>query len=38
MILIRRGLDKIMSSEVRHEFGSDGVIAEISLPLESNAA
>lgn len=38
MILIRRGLDKIMSSEVRHEFGSDGVVAEISLPLESNAA
>ncbi|MFI0847054.1 sensor histidine kinase [Mesorhizobium sp. IMUNJ 23232] len=38
MILIRRGLDKIMSSEVRHEFGSQGVVAEISLPLESNAA
>ncbi|WP_442582251.1 sensor histidine kinase [Mesorhizobium sp. ASY16-5R] len=38
MILIRRGLDKVMSSEVRHEFGSDGVVAEISLPLETNAA
>ncbi|MEQ1954165.1 sensor histidine kinase [Mesorhizobium yinganensis] len=37
MILIRRGLDKIISSQVRHEFGLNGVVAEISLPLECGA-
>ena len=33
-ILIRRSLGKILSSEVVHEFRSEGVFAEISLPLE----
>ncbi|WP_274627553.1 sensor histidine kinase [Arvimicrobium flavum] len=37
-ILIRRSLDKILASKVKHEFLPDGVRAEISLPLESPAA
>lgn len=32
-ILIRRSLDKVIGSEVRHEFHPDGVRAEVSLPL-----
>ncbi|ESY13018.1 GAF domain-containing protein [Mesorhizobium sp. C386A] len=33
-ILIRRSLAKVLSSEVTHEFRSEGVFAEISMPLE----
>jgi two-component sensor histidine kinase len=33
-ILIRRSLAKVLSSEVVHEFRSEGVFAEISMPLE----
>ncbi|MER9233440.1 GAF domain-containing protein [Mesorhizobium sp. M0622] len=33
-ILIRRSLAKVISSEVTHEFRPDGVVAEISMPLE----
>ncbi len=33
-ILIRRSLAKVLSSEVIHEFHSEGVFAEISMPLE----
>ncbi|MER8574903.1 GAF domain-containing protein [Mesorhizobium sp. M1338] len=33
-ILIRRGLAKVISSEVTHEFRPEGVFAEISMPLE----
>jgi two-component sensor histidine kinase len=33
-ILIRRSLAKVISSEVTHEFRPDGVIAEISMPLD----
>ena len=33
-ILIRRGLAKVIDSDVTHEFRPDGVFAEISMPLE----
>ncbi|MEJ6783382.1 sensor histidine kinase [Aminobacter sp. Piv2-1] len=34
-ILIRRGLAKVISSEVRHEYLPEGVRAEVSMPLAS---
>lgn len=37
-ILIKRSLDKVLASNVRHEFLPDGVQAEISLPLEAGLA
>ena len=33
-ILIRRSLAKVLSSQVKHDFAPDGVIAEISMPLD----
>jgi two-component sensor histidine kinase len=33
-ILIRRSLDKVLTSEVKHSFLPEGVRAEISVPLE----
>lgn len=37
-ILIRRSLAKVLTSHVKHEFLPGGVSAEISLPLEAQAA
>lgn len=37
-ILIRRGLAKVLSSEVEHEFRPEGVHAKISIPLENGLA
>lgn len=36
-ILIRRGLAKVISSEVRHEYLAEGVRAQVSMPLASVA-
>lgn len=37
-ILIQRSLGKVLSSNVKHEFRPDGVSAEISMPLDQQAA
>lgn len=36
--VIQRSLGKVLSSNVKHEFLPDGVSAEISMPLDQQAA
>lgn len=37
-VLIRRSLDKVLTSRVKHEFRTDGVYAEISMPMRDAAS
>ena len=36
-LLIRRSLDKLLKSSVKHEFRPDGVRVEVTLPFEASA-